>query len=238
MRPGTETPASQPDSCSATTVQLHPPSAVLWDMDGTLIDQTGPIIRCYHTVIEALGYAPPAPDAIHRSMGGPMRQTMALFVEDRHLDEACGLFRKHFPQLMFDGLIVLPGAHECIRYFAELEIPQAILTNKHGETARAVSAHCGFDLQIAVCLGNTDTPWEKPDPELTAHVLAQLGAQAKGSVLIGDSPTDVATAQRTGMLCYGVATGAHRTEELLAAGAVAAFANLTDLLHALPSSAS
>ena len=60
---------------------LPKPTAVIWDMDGTLIDQTAPIIRCYAEVIEELGYPKPEPEKIHRSMGGPMASTMALFVK-------------------------------------------------------------------------------------------------------------------------------------------------------------
>ena len=205
------------------------PTAVIWDMDGTLIDQTQPIIRCYADVIQSLGYPAPDPEGIRRSMGGPMASTMALFVEAEQLEEASLLFRKKFPEVMFDGLVILPGALELVRHFGQGGIPQVILTNKHGNTARLVSTHCGFDPWIQACVGNTDTEWSKPDPQLTRHALTQIGAGSEGAILIGDSPTDVATAREAGLTCYGVATGAHAIEELLTVGATAAFTGL----HAL-----
>ncbi len=205
------------------------PTAVLWDMDGTLIDQTIPIIRCYGEVIEAMGYPKPDADTIRRSMGGPMRATMQLFVREAQLEDACRLFRERFPRGMFDGLLVLPGALECIDFFHKKGVPQAILTNKHGPTARAVSAHCRFDSKIALCFGNTDTPWEKPQPELTRHVLDAMGVDAAASILIGDSPTDVASARNAGLDCIGVSTGAHSINELIEAGAILAVSDLTDL---------
>lgn len=211
------------------------PTSVLWDMDGTLIDQSTPIIRCYGEVIQSLGFEQPEPEAIRRSMGGPMMATMRLFIDESRLDEACRLFRERFPGLMFDGLRILTGAHACIDYVHAHGIPQAILTNKHGPTAREVSAHCDFDTKIPLCVGNTDTPWEKPQRELTEHLLSALGAPPTGGVLIGDSPTDVATAQKAGMVCLGVATGAHSTTELRAAGASEAFDNLDGLLEFLKS---
>jgi phosphoglycolate phosphatase len=198
-------------------------------MDGTLIDQTGPILGCYAEVITSMGYPSPEPDAIRRSMGGPMASTMALFVEAERLDEACKAFRARFPKVMFDGLIVLPGALEMIEFFADRQIPQAIFTNKHGDTARRVSAQCGFSKQIKICIGNTDTEWAKPQPELTHYVLQQLGAKPSGAILIGDSPTDVETAIHAGIDCYGIATGAHSTEELAKAGAKAAYPSLAQL---------
>lgn len=209
------------------------PSAVIWDMDGTLIDQTVGIIRCYSEVISALGNPDPAPEEIHRSMGGPMADTMALFVSPDQLETACRDFRARFPEIMYDGIIVLPGALQLVQHFHQIGVPQAILTNKHGPTAREVSQHCGFDQAISVCVGNTDTEWSKPDSSLTRHVLNAIHAHdATKAILIGDSPTDVATAKNADLDCYGVATGAHSVDELLAAGAVEAVTSLSDWLPA------
>lgn len=205
------------------------PSAVIWDMDGTLIDQTSAILRCYAKVIVELGFEQPDPGAICRSLGGPMASTMALFVGEDQMDAACKAFRANFPSMMFDGLIVLPGALDLIQKFHQAEIPQIILTNKHGETARKVSQHCGFDQWIENCIGNTDTEWSKPSVELTLHTLDTIASSSKGAICIGDSPTDVATAQNADMQCYGVTTGAHSQTELLEAGAVAVFDSLVDL---------
>ena len=68
-------------------------SAVLWDMDGTLIDQTAGILRCFSEVITAMGHPTPDPLEIRRSMGGTMRSTMARFIAEPTLDAACSAFR-------------------------------------------------------------------------------------------------------------------------------------------------
>ncbi|MGB0290631.1 MAG: HAD family hydrolase, partial [Opitutales bacterium] len=100
----------------------------------------------------------------------------------------------------------------------------------HGETARAVSKHCGFDTFVRVCLGNGDTEWSKPEPELGRTVLERLGIEAAGVIMIGDSPTDVATALAIDIPCYAVATGAHSAAELQVAGAHASYPCLNTLL--------
>lgn len=198
-------------------------------MDGTLIDQTAPIIRCYSDVVVGLGYEEPDPERIRRSLGGPMASTMKLFVKPEHMEQACVDFRQRFPEMMYDGLVILPGALELIAFFADKGIPQAIFTNKHGDTARAVSAYCGFDAHIPVCIGNKDTDWAKPDSALTLHVLQQIESSTGGSILIGDSPTDAKTAENAGIDFYGVSTGAHSVEELQAAGAEIAVECLVEL---------
>lgn len=210
---------------------LRLPQAALWDMDGTLIDQTSAIIECFRRVVVELGYESPDPERIRRSLGGPMASTMELFIDPARMDEATVAFRGLFPTIMFEGLIILPGAKELISFFAEKGIPQGILTNKHGETARKVSAYCGFNTAIPVCVGNTDTEWYKPQKELTEYVLQQLGSSAEQACMIGDSPTDVETALNAGLPCYTVATGAHSVEELEAAGSACACASLTELME-------
>jgi len=199
-------------------------------MDGTLIDQTAPIIRCYTEVITGMGHSKPDSSVIRRSLGGPMASTMGLFVEPERMEEACRAFRERFPEIMFDGLVTLPGASDLIDFFAAQQIPQAIFTNKHGETARAVSEYCGFSRHIKVCIGNTDTEWAKPDPRLTNHVLEQINASSEGAILIGDSPTDAESARNADIVFYGVGTGAHDPKELKASGAAIACESLEELL--------
>lgn len=205
---------------------LPRPAAVIWDMDGTLIDQTAAIVRCFHEVITAFGAPPPAPDTILRHLGGPLPSTMGLFIGPEDLESACLRFRERFPDIMFDGLRILPGALEAVRSCSEAGIPQAILTNKHGGTAREVSRYAGFDKYISICIGNTDTVWQKPESELTRHTLELLGASAGQSCLVGDSPTDMETAAGGGLTPYAVSTGAHNMAELLEAGARAVFPDL------------
>lgn len=208
-------------------------NAVIWDMDGTLIDQTAGIIRCFAKVITDLGHPTPDSQEIRRSLGGTMVATMSLFVPPTQLESACLKFRSEFPSFMYDGLIILPGAQALIRYFHSIGIPQAILTNKHGPTARDISKYCSFDDIISVCIGHSDTAFSKPDSKLTHHLLERMGlAEEKNIICIGDSPTDVATARHAGFLCHAVATGAHTTEELLEAGASSAVESLTEWLPA------
>ena len=213
----------------APAPSLPRPTAVLWDLDGTLIDQTAAIVRCFAEVIERMAGERPKTDRILRSLGGPMRSTMALFIDEPHLDAAEQAFRQRFPEIMFDGLVVLPGGPELIESLHRSRIPQALYTNKHGATARRVSRYAGFARYVPVCVGHGDTEWHKPQPELTRHVLAQIRAVAAGACLIGDSPTDVETARNAGLNCYTVSTGAHHREELEAAGASAAFGSLIEL---------
>lgn len=207
------------------------PDLVLWDMDGTLIDQTDSIIRCYHEVIQSFGFSKPSPLDIKRSLGGPLTHTLSLFLPEDSVDAARILFKETFPKYMFEGMIVLEGAMELIKRLNEQGIPQAIITNKQGGNARAVSKKCGFDQYIKVCVGNGDNPYEKPQVEFTESVIQALGGEYNHIVLIGDSPTDVKTALNYKANCFAVTTGSHNKDELIEAGAEKAFNNLNELIE-------
>jgi phosphoglycolate phosphatase len=200
-------------------------------MDGTLIDQTDSIIRCYHEVIQSFGLSKPSPLDIKRSLGGPLTHTLSLFLPKDSIDAARILFKETFPKYMFEGMIVLEGAMELMKRLNEQGIPQAIITNKQGVNARAVSKKCGFDQYIKVCVGNGDNPYEKPQVEFTESVIQAMGGEYKHIVLIGDSPTDVKTALNYKADCFAVSTGSHNKDELIEAGAEKAFGNLNELIE-------
>jgi phosphoglycolate phosphatase len=108
-----------------------------------------------------------------------------------------------------------------------------VFTNKLGTSSRLIAEHLGIAALLDGNFGAKDTPWIKPAPEFTAHVLAQLGANPATTLLVGDSPFDVQTAKNGGFPCWVVTTGTHNAAELTAAGADRVFADLTTLAVAL-----
>jgi phosphoglycolate phosphatase len=215
---------------ASNTSILSRPAAVLWDLDGTLIDQTQGIISCFQKVIRTLGFPEPDAHRIRRSLGGPLPESMALFIPSDRVAEAVKHFRAHFPSIMMDGLVLLDGGMACLERLSKMEIPQAILTNKHGPTARQVCESTGISQWTQLCVGNGDTAWSKPEAQLTAHTLESLPLEGSGPVwMIGDSPTDVQTALNADLIPYAVTTGAHSAAELRAAGAADVFESLSEL---------
>ena len=99
------------------------PDLVLWDMDGTLIDQSESIVRCYHEVIESFGYSKPTPLDIKRSLGGPLTHTLSLFLPEDSVEAACISFKETFPKYMFEGMVILEGALELIEKLNSKGIP-------------------------------------------------------------------------------------------------------------------
>lgn len=188
---------------------------VLFDLDGTLIDHFNVIYRCYVHTQERLGLPPATYEKVKATVGGSIPVTMRRLIgEAGDLDEALRLFREEFDRTMLDDITVLPGTEWLLTALRGEGKTLAVLTNKDGPAARAVLKHLGLDTFFSTIYGAVDTPWRKPQPELTRRVLDDLDADPASTLLIGDSPFDIATAHNAQLACAVVATGSHTEAQL------------------------
>lgn len=134
---------------------------------------------------------------------------------------------------MLDDVVLLPGALGLLEALRSSGAACGVLTNKVGSSSRLICDHLGITPFLQAVVGAQDTAWLKPQPELTAHVLAMLGASADGAVMIGDSPYDIDAAHKSAMPAWCVTTGTHDAGRLRAAGADEIFDNLEGIRASL-----
>ena len=194
-------------------------STVLFDLDGTLIDNFTAIHRCYSDVAVSLGLVPQSLAAIRAAVGGSISLTMSRLIGDELAPEGIRRFRKHFPDVMYEGAFVLPGVKWILRHLRERGIRTAVFTNKDYDATEALLAHLGLAELVsgAFGTGTEKMPWRKPQREFSEAVLAELGAKPASTLMIGDSPFDIQAAGTVGMPVACVATGTHMPETLLPA---------------------
>jgi phosphoglycolate phosphatase len=210
-----------------------PPGACLFDLDGTLIDEFGTIHRRYvHTMTE-MGLRAPTADEVRGAVGGGLANGLGHFVPPDRLDEAMRIYRAFWEKTVLDGVTLMPGAWELLEALHGAGARLAVITNKPGPASRLICGHLGIAPLLGAVVGANDTPWLKPQAELTAHVLGLVGAAPAGSLLVGDSPYDVQAAHNGGIPAWCVATGTHDEAELRKGGADAVFADLAELGRAL-----
>jgi phosphoglycolate phosphatase len=192
---------------------------VLLDLDGTLIDHLPAIHRCYALTLPRLGLPAPTYEQVKGAIGGGLPHAMRRFVVEERLEEALAIYRGFWAEHLLDGVSVMPGGEALLDRLVAEGVTAAVFTNKHGPSARVVCDHLGLTGRLTGVYGATDTPWLKPEPAFTRHVLTALGAEAATTCLVGDSPWDVQTAKDGGLGFMGVTTGTHNAGELTAAGA-------------------
>ena len=208
-------------------------ATLLLDLDGTIVDAFTTIHRSYVHVLPQLGLPAPTMEQVRRAVGGGLETAMRHFVSEEQVPCAIELHVAYTDSILLEDVKLMPGTLELLRAQQAAGVTLAVFTNKRGEHARKVCAHLGVTPFLKGIFGAKDTPWLKPQPEFAAHALAQLGARAETTMLIGDSPFDVQAAHNGGFACWCVTTGTHDAAQLRSSGAEAVFEDLFALQRAL-----
>ncbi|MGL6279758.1 MAG: HAD-IA family hydrolase [Gaiella sp.] len=198
-------------------------AAVLFDLDGTLID-SGPMIMASarYAARTVLGRELDAEldDAVRATIGGPGLVAMMETIEPTRVEALVAAYREENERLhdtleaFDDVLAVLPRLREGGRRLG-------IVTAKRRATvALAFERFPALAEQTEVLVGAEDTELHKPHPDPVLEGLARLGVDATRAAYVGDSPFDIAAARAAGTLAVGVAWGGiHAPEVLAEAGA-------------------
>jgi phosphoglycolate phosphatase len=201
----------------------------LFDLDGTLIDQFAGIHRCYSYTMEQLGLPKPTLAQVRAAVGGGLENGFSQLVPPEHRVEGLRIYHDYWEKIMLDDVKLLPGALELLQSLHERGAVLAVLSNKLGSSSRPICQALGLTPYLRAVVGAKDTPWLKPDPGLTQHMVQLLGASAESCLAVGDSPFDVQAAHNGGLKAWCVTTGTHSAPQLLAAGADAVYPGLAEL---------
>ena len=191
------------------------PETVLFDLDGTLIDNFVAIHRCYDDVMGMMGLPSVTLEQIRRAVGGSVNITVVKLAGEANAPTASRLFREHFPSVMTHGLRTYPGCREILVGLRAKGVRVAVYTNKDDANSKKMMGYLGLAELLDGVYGTHVHQWRKPQPEFTHFVLSSLRADPTRTVMVGDSPFDIAAA-RNGKLAaiHCVATGSHTAEEL------------------------
>ncbi|MGA0134708.1 MAG: HAD family hydrolase [Opitutales bacterium] len=203
---------------------------VLFDLDGTLVDNFEAIHRCYDDVMRLMGLPGVTLEQVKRAVGGSASVTIVKLAGEANAPTALRMFREHFPSVMFHGLRPYPGCREILVSLRARGVRTAVYTNKDDACTRAILARLGIDALVDGIFGTNVHPWRKPQPEFTRYVLDSMRASPDRTIMVGDSPFDIAAARNGGLAgVHCVTTGSHAAEELAAHGPDGIHADLASL---------
>jgi len=203
--------------------------AVLFDLDGTLVDNFVAIHACYSEAATRLGQVPHSYDTVRKAIGGSVPITLAKLLPAELVPAAVDHYREAFGRRWHEGLAALPGAEAVLAALSGCGIRCAVFTNKNGLRSRQICDHLGLSPYLAFVLGTGDIPGRKPEPAFSQAALDRLGLPVAEVCLVGDSPYDLDAARAISMTCYTVATGSHDAADLAAAGADGVYPDLPTL---------
>jgi HAD superfamily hydrolase (TIGR01509 family) len=195
--------------------------AVVFDMDGVLIDSGAHHRDAWRLLLEDLGLTP-APDFWRLTIGRPAEEAVTLLLgRPVGAAEAARLARRkrdHYTRLAARGMRPIPGAPAFVAALARQGVPRAVATSASRRDVDALLAEVGVRRHFEVIVTADDVRWGKPDPEVYVRAAEGLGMPPSGCIVFEDSVVGVHAARTAGMRVIGVTT-AHSDDELQAAGA-------------------
>jgi phosphoglycolate phosphatase len=199
------------------------PKALLFDLDGTLIDSVPDIAEAVNALLDSYGLEGLSVDAVRKMVGEGVRKLVerafaargieldTAGLDERH-ERMMGIYGKHLTartELMF-------GAEALLRRCHEAGVKMALVTNKPEGFSRTILDHFGFSDWFGAVVGGDTGPERKPAPDMILHAAELLGVAIGDCVMVGDSPADIDAAKNAGIRSIAVRGGYTRlpVEEL------------------------
>jgi phosphoglycolate phosphatase len=180
--------------------------AVVYDLDGTLVDSREDISDAVNAMLRALGLPARPPEIIWNFIGEGAERLVRRSLGPEHetrLPEALRTWRAEYQQRLLVKTRPYPRIVELLTIPPDL---RGVLTNKPAAFAREILQGLGLSRSFRAIVGGDEAP-RKPAPEGLLAICRALGAAPAETLLIGDSTVDVATGRAAGVPVCAVAWG-------------------------------
>lgn len=211
----------------------HEKTAVLLDVDGTLVDTNyGHTVAWWRALRDADVVTPMW--RLHRLIGmGADQLIEAVVGEERpELEES---WSSHFQPFKAEA-VALPGARDLVRELSERGATVLLATSGKSDDVEHLRKVIDADEWIDDAVNSGEVDASKPAPDIFALALDRAGVDAGRAVVVGDTVWDVKAADACGLRCIGVLTGGISRAELADAGAVEVYEDAAELARRLDDS--
>ena len=197
----------------------------VFDCDGTLVDSQANIVMAMDAAFRASGLVPPSHAATRRIVGLSLVEAMRVLLpagDDPTHRKLAADYKAAFHHLRQSGELedepLFDGIAAVIETLGRDGWLLGVATGKSDRGLGHILAAHGLT-DAFVTLQTADRHPSKPDPAMLLAAMAEAGAAAEDTVMIGDTSFDMAMGRAAGVRSVGVAWGYHAAAELVAAGA-------------------
>lgn len=180
-------------------------SALLWDMDGTLVDTEPLWVECEAELMRQFGYEWSEEDARY-CIGGPMEKVERYMLEKSRSDRDSSWFGDQLISMMLlrlrSGIQLMPGVHELIDAAREHDVKLALVSASRREIVDAVLEGIVIDFDFSISASEVER--SKPDPEGYITAATRLETGLDRCVIFEDSPVGIRSGVASGALTLGV----------------------------------
>lgn len=216
-----------------TAPGVNTPSALILDVDGTLLDTVYLHVLAWWESFLAEGYEVSCFD-IHRAIGRSSEELVEALIGT----SAEGVTKGHSGRWapLRERCILFHDVPELIRTVAGRGVKVVYCTSGSEDDVADFREKIGCDDVIAAVVDSGDVEHSKPAPDIVRAALDAVGVAPERAVMLGDTVYDVRAAAAAGVPCIGLMCGGIGERELLDAGAVAVYGNPSELLQELDES--
>ena len=210
--------------------------AVIFDLDGTLIDSAGDLQVAANRVLNRFGCAPLSPAEFRSMFGDGVGALIARALAARQCpvpdQEALRLFIAHYQADLTTLTRAYSGVQGMLEILDSRGLKLAVCTNKPIALTHVILERLALDRYFTHVVGGDSNPFRKPDPRVLLEMLAALQTSSAASVFVGDSEVDAATAAAAGVPFVLMTHGYHRgpVGEIPCIAALEHFERLADFL--------
>lgn len=210
-------------------------TAVLFDLDGTLLNSLEGIARAMNAVLAEQGWAT-YPTAAYATMVGNgieemiMRAICPQQSEGDAFNKLVASYRRHYNRFWAQYSPPYPGIKELLAFLVKKDMALTVLSNKRDDFCKAMAAHFFPQIKFAKVRGALSGVAQKPDPAGALAIANELAIVPENFLYLGDTDVDMQTACAARMFAGGAAWGFRSTEELKAAGARKIFNHPRDVI--------
>lgn len=198
-----------------TTASRQRPLAVLFDLDGTLIDSIALLLASVHHAFDGFIGRTPTDEEWTAGIGTPLAKQLGAFIESEEQTAALTDRYRSFQREAHDRLTtVYPGTLDVLGSLSASGHPMGIVTSKSNEMMHRGLVHTGIAPYMATAIGCDSCTIHKPDPFPVRMALEQLGYTEADAVFVGDSPHDMNAGNSAGVTTIAALWGPFTREQL------------------------
>lgn len=191
--------------------------AVIFDLDGTLLDTLDDLASSTNYALEQFGFPLRSVKEVRTFVGDGVRKLIERALpsadDERIVDAVLDCFKQHYVKHCQIKTCLYPGIKELLSALKTKGYKLAIVSNKLQSGVDELYKHYFTD-NIQVAVGERSGLRRKPAPDMVLMALNELGVNKEEAVYVGDSEVDVATAKASGIRCVSVLWG-FRDKEIL-----------------------
>jgi phosphoglycolate phosphatase len=183
--------------------------ALIFDLDGTLIDSQLDLVLAVNAMLEHMSREPHVHEKICSFIGNGaptlVRRALGDDVTEAEVEKGLTYFLEYYRAHMLDNTDVYPGVREALALLQNH--PMAVLTNKPVRFSGAIIEGLNLSRYFRYVYGGNSFETKKPDPQGAQILLRELQSAPHEAMMVGDSDVDIKTARNAGMHACGVTYG-------------------------------